>query len=140
MHMPGIFQQREVEAAGLSAGVQPGLHGPGKWLGDKGLAKGGQGAVCELGEGKEGLQYSGFPKAGRSILIERAVNLVHSCRKVKSGDHKGRVSGSVTIVVKGTLATECHVLQLLPGTKEGKGLWGAGRGGHDTVILCTCRS
>lgn len=131
MHMPGIFQQREAEAAGLSAGVQPGLHGPGKWLGDKGLAKGGQGAVWELGEGKEGLQYSGFPKAGRSVLIERAVNLVHSCRKVKSGDHKGRVSGSVTIVVKGTLAMECHVLQLLRGTKEGKGLcvWGGGGGG-----------
>lgn len=97
------------------------------WFSDKGLAQGGQGPGCEMGEGKEDeLEYSVFPKARRSIPLERAVSLAHSCPEVKSGDYKGRLSGFATIMVKVTLAMECHALQLLPGPKERKEDLGVG--------------
>lgn len=98
VHRPRIFQPGEAEAEGLGARVQPGLPREtvlgnrrlGVWFSDKGLAQGGQGPGCEMGEGKEDeLQDSVSPKARRSIPLERAVSLAHSCREVKSGDSVG---------------------------------------------------
>lgn len=80
-----------------------------------------------MGGGKEDeLQYSASPKARRSIPLKRVVSLAHSCWEVKSGGYKGRFSGFATIMVKATLAKECHTLQLLPGPKERKEGLGVG--------------
>lgn len=134
--MPRIFQQAEV-GAGLTARVQPGLHREtvsenhrlGCGLVIKGLPRVDKALAMRWVKGRRDRpQYSDFPKARSSILTKRAVSLAHSCREVKSGDYKGRVGGLITIVVKGTLATECHVLQQLPGTKERKGLVEEGEG------------
>lgn len=80
-----------------------------------------------MGGGKEDeLQYSASPKTRRSIPLKRGISLAHSCREVKSGDCKGRLSGFATIMVKATLAKECHTLQLFPGPQERKEGLGVG--------------
>lgn len=94
----------------------------GLWLSDKEVAQGGQGPACETEEGRrDGLQNSDF---------QRWEEPRESARRSNQETTKGQPVDMSPWCSKGHM--KCHVLKLLPGTKERKGLgW---------VLLCTCRS
>lgn len=58
----------------------------------------------------------------REASSKSAVNLAHSCREVKSGDHKGTASGHVTMVVKGSYEVSCSSAPSRHKGKEGLGV------------------